>query len=64
MLPLSHSFVGLAMNINIKTKVCSVLDIYIYRFIKENEEGRVKLLITSSWMNRMIEMVLLASFSD
>ena len=54
MLPLSDSFVGLAMNINTKTKVYSELYIYIYRFIKENEERRVKLLITRSWMNRMI----------
>ena len=44
MLPLSDSFVGLAMNINTKIKVYSELYIYIYRFIKEKEGRKVQTL--------------------
>ena len=42
MLPLTDSFMGLSMNTNIKTKVYSELDIYIYGFIKRKwrEKGQ------------------------
>ena len=47
---------------NIKTKVYSELDIYIYIWIykEKNEKRRVKLLITRSWKDLTIKVVLLS----
>ena len=51
MLPLSDSFMGLSMNINIKTKVYSELDIYIWIYKeKMKREGSNSWLQDLGWI--------------